>query len=92
MSCIAGELFDSPGPGYRQQIERVFPTPGMDPINVRIGTPIIYVAPSLLLQQPFPAAQPFDSTSAPPDRLRSFSEPIRLTIDQAEQRLKRWSQ
>ena len=23
---VAGEIFDSPGPGYRQQLERLFPT------------------------------------------------------------------
>ena len=80
----AGDVFDSPGPGYWQQIERAFPRPVKD-----VPTTPIHIAPwswsfslSHLQNQPFPAAKLLDSThSAPslsPSIVNAFSEPIRF--------------
>jgi len=44
---LARDLFDSPGPGYRQQAERVFRTSTKDvSINIQFVTPTIHVDPT----------------------------------------------
>ena len=86
---VAADIYDAPGPGYRQQIERVFRTITNDvPRQIHFGDPIIHVHrtsfPSLSLPNPFPDAKPLISNdsaavlSSP--IVPAFSVPIRLTI------------
>jgi hypothetical protein len=94
VSCIsvAGEIFDAPGPGYRQQLERV---KDIAPV-VRVGPPVYYVVtsalPDLDLPNPFPSSKLFEANDSTPwlspsillrrvllDPLPvAFSQPIRL--------------
>ena len=82
--CKAGDVFDSPGPGYRQQIERVFPRRVKDvPADPIIGVVVSSPFPLSQLQyQPFAAANLLDSkNSVPPlspSITNAFSEPIRF--------------
>lgn len=50
--AVAGEVFDSPGPGYRQQLER-FSTP----LDCSLSSDI-RIAPIVVLSQPFLNAEP----------------------------------
>lgn len=65
--CVAdGDLFDWPGPGYWQQIERAFPAAVKDaPSDICVGTPIIRYSrtstfPDPHLPNPFPPAKLLD--------------------------------
>lgn len=91
---MAGDVFDSPGPGYYEQIDRVFPKTIKDvPTHIRLGAPIIHSATSSFpaLDLPnlhlFPAAKllepndPTPSHSSSPSFLREFAELMRFSIE-----------
>jgi len=89
---LARDLFDSPGPGYRQQAERVFRTTTKDvSINIQVVTPIIHVEPTSLLTPTLPIPRspntllfaPNDATPAftSASSLHPFAAPVQLTID-----------
>ena len=84
---VAGEIFDSPGPGYRQQIERAFSSRVKDVApDFCVGRPVIHVVtssfPSVDLPTPFPSSKLLDANDSTlalsPSILGAFSQPIRL--------------
>lgn len=85
---------DAPGPGYREQVELLFPTARKfsPPVRVRVGTPTVRVIrsgsfPDLDLPLPEFAVFPgfrIDDVALQlqlSSLLRAFSEPIRLVLD-----------
>lgn len=91
ISSMAADLFDSPGPGYRQQIERLerhqiesaFPrwvkdVPRDPVLNVSFSFPFTHP-----MYQPVPAATLLDPKNSVPSLspliINAFSEPIRFT-------------
>lgn len=76
-NSVDGEFFDSPGPGYRQQIERTFPSRLKDVPGVfHIGPPVIHVVtsslPALDLPNPFPSSKLFDANDSTRSRAPSI--------------------
>jgi hypothetical protein len=91
-TSVANDVFDSPGPGYRQQLERAFPTTTKDvPIKIRFGAPIIHVVPTsfatpTLPSPPFPTTTFLELNNLKPTfgfatALSPFFAPIRFSID-----------
>jgi hypothetical protein len=91
---MAGDVFDSPGPAYYQQINRVFSKRIKDvPNHIHLGAPIIHsTAPSfppadLPNLEFFPAAKllepndPTSSRSSSPSFLRELAELMRFSIE-----------
>jgi hypothetical protein len=93
VSSMAADLFDSPGPGYRDQIERhqierhqiesAFPrwvkdVPRDPVVNVSFSFPLTHP-----MYQPVPAATLLDPKNSVPSLspliINAFSEPIRFT-------------
>jgi hypothetical protein len=82
LRSMAADLIDSPGPGYRQQMEiatpRVVKERTEDLPRISISLPLTHPA-----YEPFPAAKLLDSKhSVPPLSfliINAFSEPIRFT-------------
>ena len=88
ISSMAADLFDSPGPGYRHQIERhqiesAFPrwvkdVPRDPVLNVSFSFPFTHP-----MYQPVPAATLLDPKNSVPSLspliINAFSEPIRFT-------------
>jgi hypothetical protein len=86
LSSTAVELIDSPGPGYRHQIEtqmiesalprqmKVVPNPSFP--KVRLSLPLTHPK-----YEPFPAAALLKHSASPlsPSVTNAFSEPIRFT-------------
>jgi hypothetical protein len=64
---VAGEIFDSPGPGYRQQKERVAPTKVARPVaDFRISKPRITIGSFSDIDRAFTEAHRlFEHSSAP---------------------------
>ena len=81
-SSMAVDLIDSPGPAYRQQIERAFPRAVKERTEylpkISISFPLTHPT-----YEPSPAAKLLDSKhSVPPLSpliINAFSEPIRFT-------------
>ncbi len=64
---VAGEIFDSPGPGYRQQKERLTPSKAAPPAtNFRISEPRIFIGSFSDIDRAFTEAHRlFDTSKAP---------------------------
>ena len=80
VSIMAADLFDSPGPGYRHQIESAFPrrVKEVPPVlNVTFLFPLTHP-----MYQPVPAATLLDPKNSVPSLspliVNPFSEPIRF--------------
>ena len=90
---MAGDVFDSPGPGYYQQIERAFPKARKDvSTDFIIGTPIIHIVPSSLPATELPTLHfpdtklpkpndPTASLSSSASFRRAWAELIRFSIE-----------
>lgn len=90
---MAGDVFDSPGRGYYQQIERAFPKARKDvSTDFIIGTPIIHFVPSSLRTTELPSLHfpdaklpkpndPTSSLSSSASFRRAWAELIRFSIE-----------
>ncbi|HEX8312879.1 MAG TPA: hypothetical protein VF614_16265 [Chthoniobacteraceae bacterium] len=82
-TSLASDILDAPGPGYRQQIERLFPTTNKDiSVPLKVGAPIIHVVPTSFPTPTLPLphfATPtlLEPSAASPSERNPFSAPIR---------------